>query len=188
MLGNITISDLNNAYLGNSTVSITGFPFQVSINGTVYDLFHIDSAEILEPYPLYAKQSMIIVSGYNNQILDGDEVEYFPIRFNLGFDYYPGNGETYYGNVERFYSSFLKQGATIKISYNASGPVEFGFYSNAYISPFNLGNSSDYIFRESGVQSFEQLFVVPRSGFYMFAFKAFSGNKASVTIDVSIIR
>jgi len=188
MLGNVTLSDLNNAYLGNSTISVTGFPFQISLDGVIYDLFHVNSVEIFGPYPLYAQQSMVIVSGYNNQILDGDGVEYFPIRFDLGFDYYPGNGETYYGNVERFYSSFLKQGATIKISYNASKPIEFGLYSNAYILPFNLGKPSDYIIRESGVQTFEQLFNVPRSGFYTFAFKAFSGVKASVIIDVSMIK
>lgn len=188
MLGNVTLSDLNNAYLGNSTISVTGFPFQISLDGVIYDLFHVNSVEIFGPYPLYAQQSMVIVSGYNNQILDGEGVEYFPIRFDLGFDYYSGNGETYYGNVERFYSSFLKQGATIKISYNASKPIEFGLYSNAYILPFNLGKPSDYIIRESGVRSFEQLFNVPKSGFYMFAFKAFSGNKASVIFDMSMVQ
>jgi hypothetical protein len=194
MLGNVSVSDLNNAYLGNSTVSVTGFPFQISRNGVVYDLFHVNSIEILGPYPLYARNSTVIVSGYNNQVLDGDKVEYFPIRFDLGFDYYPGNGETYYGNVERFYHSFLKQGTTIKISFNASKPVEFGLYSSNFnpdlpsVMTFNLGKPSDYLIRESGVQTFEQLFNVPRSGFYTFAFKAFSGVKASVIIDVSMIK
>lgn len=194
MLGNVSVSDLNNAYLGNSTVSVTGFPFQISRDGVVYDLFHVNSIEILGPYPLYARNSTVIVSGYNNQILDGDKVEYFPIRFDLGFDYYPGNGETYYGNVERFYHSFLKQGTTIKISFNASKPVEFGLYSSNFnpdlpsVMIFNLGKPSDYLIRESGVQAFEQLFNVPRSGFYTFAFKAFSGVKASVIIDVSMIK
>jgi hypothetical protein len=194
MLGNVSVSDLNNAYLGNSTVSVTGFPFQISRDGVVYDLFHVNSIEILGPYPLYARNSTVIVSGYNNQVLDGDKVEYFPIRFDLGFDYYPGNGETYYGNVERFYHSFLKQGTTIKISFNASKPVEFGLYSSNFnpdlpsVMTFNLGKPSDYLIRESGVQTFEQLFNAPRSGFYTFAFKAFSGVKASVIIDVSMIK
>ena len=53
---------------------------------------------------------------------------------------------------------------------------------------FNLGKPSDYLIRESGVQTFEQLFNAPRSGFYTFAFKAFSGVKASVIIDVSMIK
>jgi len=194
MLGNVSVSDLNNAYLGNSTIKVTGFPFQISLDGVVYDLFHVNSVEILGSYPLYALQSTVIVSGYNNQILDGGKVEYFPIRFDLGFDYYPGNGETYYGNVERFYHSFLKQGTTIKISYNATKPVEFGLYSFTFnpditsVMTFDLGKPSDYIIRESGVQSFEQLFSVPRSGFYTFAFKASAGDKASVIIDVSMIK
>jgi hypothetical protein len=194
MLGNVTLTDLNNAYVGNSTIRVTGFPFQISLNGVIVDLFHVNSAEIVGPYPLYAKQSSDIVSGYNNQGLENDTIEFFPVRFKLGFNNYTANGESYYGNVERFYSSYVKMGPTIKISYNATKPVEFGLYTFTYnpdvsvVTDFELAKPSDYIIRESGLQSYEQLFNVPRSGFYTFAFKASGGVKSSVVLDVSMIK
>ncbi len=194
MLGNVTLNDVRAAYKGNSTVRVTGFPFQLSLNGVVYELFHVNSAEILGQYPLYARQSMSIVSGYNNQGIDGEGIEYFPIRFSLGFNYYPSNGETYYGNIERYYSSYLKRGTVIKISYNATKPVEFGFYiftdipDVAVVNSFDLAKPSDYIFRESGVQSFEHLYTVPRNGFYTFAFKAYGGVESSVVLNASMVK
>ena len=82
----------------------------------------------------------------------------------------------------------------MRISYNATNPVEFGFYTfsgspdSPVITPFELGKPSDYVFRESVVQSFEHLYMVPRSGFYTFAFKLLGDKDATVVLDASIAK
>ncbi len=192
-LGNVTLSDLNRAYSRGSQISVTGFPFRLSINGMVYDLFHVNTADILGDYPLYAQQSAVIASGSVNDILSGGR-QYFPIKFNIGFYSFSGSNETFTGVIQVFYNCYMKQGATVRLSYNATNPVEFGFYTfsgspdSPVITPFELGKPSDYIFRESGVQSFERLYKVPRSGFYTFAFKLSGDKDATVVLDASIVK
>jgi hypothetical protein len=192
-LGNVTLTDLNSAYTRGSQVRVTGFPFQLSLDGVVYDLFHVNSAEIIGAYPLYAQQSTVLASGAVNDILNGGR-QYFPITFNIGFYSYSGSGETYAGFIQAFYNCYMKQGATVRISYNATNPVEFGFYTfsgnpdTSVAIPFELGKPSDYIFRESGVQSFEHRYTVPRSGFYTFAFKGYGGKHATVVLNATMVK
>ncbi len=192
-LGNVTLSDLNRAYSRGSQISVTGFPFRLSLNGFVYYLFHVNSAEILGDYPLYAQQSTVLASGSVNDILNGGR-QSFPIKFNIGVYSYSGSNETYVGFIQVFYNCYMRQGATMKISYNATNPVEFGFYTfsgspgSPVVIPFELGKPGDYIFRESGVQSFEHLYTVPRSGFYTFAFKGFGGKEATIVLDASMVK
>lgn len=102
-LGNVTLYQLNDAYLYNLTARIRGFPFALSINGTSYTVFHVNEVNILQAtdLPLYAVQTMDVVSGNYHECLGGDEREYFPLEFRLGFDEYGGH----YGNIERFYHS-----------------------------------------------------------------------------------
>jgi len=193
MLGNVSLTDLRDAYDGNSTIRVTGFPFQLSLNGVVYDMFHVNTAKILGAYPLYAQQSAVLASGSVNDILNGTR-QYFPLTFNIGFYSFSGSGQTIVGVPQVFYNCYMKEGATVKISYNATNPVEFGFYRDGYgfdspvINSFELSKPSDYVFRESGVQNFNHLYTVPRSGFYTFAFKLLGDKDATVVLDATMVK
>ena len=191
-LGNVTLYQLNDAYLYNLTARIRGFPFALSINGTSYTVFHVNEVNILQAtdLPLYAVQTMDVVSGNHHECLGGDEREYFPLEFRLGFDEYGGH----YGNIERFYHVNLNEGDSVMFSFNASEPVEFGLYGNRGdhygTMGFGMGDPDDYYVRKSKVEALgiesplETLFTAPRRGFYSFAFKAYSGAKTLVEFDV----
>jgi hypothetical protein len=61
-LGNATLFDVNDAYINNFTVSVTGFIDRYNVDG--YMIFHVNSLEVLGQRHLYAKQSMEVVSGW----------------------------------------------------------------------------------------------------------------------------
>lgn len=185
-LGNVTLYEVNDAYLNNLTVEVHGFPFTLTKNGTRHTVFHVNAVNILQAtgLPLYAVQTMDVVSGRYQELLGGDEREYFPVKFRLGVDEYEG----YYGNIERFYHVCLNKGDSISFTFNASGPVEFGLYGNRWedhygTKGFSHGDPEDYIIRESKIESLEIDFTAPRRGYYSFAFKAYSGAKTRVSFD-----
>jgi len=184
-LGNVTLYEVNDAYLNNLTVEVNGFPFTLTRNGMSYTVFHVNAVEILEStgLPLYVVQTMDVVSGRFHECLSGDEREYFPLEFRLGVDDY----WSHYGNIERFYHVHLNKGDAISYKFNASGPVEFGVYSNREdhygTMGFSHGDPEDYLIRESKIESLEIDFTAPRRGYYSFAFKAYSGAKTRVSFD-----
>ncbi|MBN2334115.1 hypothetical protein JXL21_01055 [Candidatus Bathyarchaeota archaeon] len=185
MLGNMSLFEINDAYLNNVTVQVEGFPFTHVIEGTSYEAFHVNAVKPLEQgaLPLYAVQTMEVISGRFHECLSGYGREYFPIEFTLGFDDYMGH----HGNIERFYHVQLGKGDTIGFSFNASGPVEFGLYGNHGDSygtrGFSRGDPEDYHIRESRIESYEAVFTAPRRGYYSFAFKAYSGEKTVARLD-----
>ncbi|MCK4583523.1 hypothetical protein KAU18_09445 [Candidatus Bathyarchaeota archaeon] len=192
MLGNMSLYEVNDAYLNNVTVEVEGFPFNYVAEGIQYKVFHVNAVRVLEQeaLPLYAVQTMEVVSGRFHECLGGDEREYFPLEFRLGFDEYEGH----YGNIERFYHVHLSKGDSIRFSFNASGPVEFGLYGNRGdhygTMGFGMGDPDDYYIRKSRIEALgmesplETLFTAPRRGYYSFAFKAYSGAKTLVELDV----
>jgi len=192
MLGNMSLYEVNDAYLNNVTVEAEGFLFNYVAGGASYEVFHVNAVRSLEQeaLPLYAVQTMEVVSGRYHECLGGDEREYFPLLFRLGFDEYEGH----YGNIERFYHVHLSKGDSVRFRFNASGPVEFGLYGNRGdhygTMGFGFGDPEDYYVRESRVTSLglesplETLFTAPRRGYYSFAFKAYSGQKTLVAFDV----
>ena len=192
MLGNMSLFEVNDAYLYNVTVEVEGFPFNYDAEGASHEVFHVNAVRSLEQeaLPLYAVQNMEVVSDNYHECLDGDEREYFPLEFRLGFDEYGGH----YGNIERFYHVHLSKGDSISFRFNASGPVLFGLYGNRgdyYCTMvFGMGDPDDYYVRKSKVEALgmesplETLFTAPRRGFYSFAFKAYSGAKTLVEFDV----
>lgn len=192
MLGNMSLFEVNDAYLNNVTVEVEGFPFNYDAEGASYKVFHVNTVKSLEQeiLPLYAVQTMMVVSGNNRECLGDDEREYFPLEFRLGFDEYDGH----YGNMERFYHVYLSKGDSVRFRFNASGPVEFGLYGNDGdhygTMGFGLAEPDDYYIRESRIESLglesplETLFTAPRRGYYSFAFKAYSGAKTLVELDV----
>lgn len=191
-LGNVTLYEVNDAYLNNLTVEVHGFPFTLTRNGTRHTVFHVNAVEIIEStgLPLYAVQTMDVVSGRYHELLGGDEREYFPVEFRLGFDEYEGH----HGNIERFYHVCLNKGDSVGFRFNASGPVEFGLYGNRGdhygTMGFSLGDPEDYYIRKSKIEALgmgsplETVFTAPRRGYYSFAFKAYSGAKTLVEFDV----
>jgi hypothetical protein len=191
MLGNMSLYEVNDAYLHNVTVEAEGFPFNYVAEGAQYEVFHVNTVKSLEQkaLPLYAVQTMEVVSGRFHECLGGDEREYFPLMFRLGFDEYNGH----YGNIERFYHVQLGKGDSVRFRFNASGPVEFGLYGNRGdhygTVGFGMGDPDDYYVRRSRIEALgesllETLFTAPKRGYYSFAFKAYSGQKTLVTFDV----
>jgi hypothetical protein len=185
MLGNMSLFEVNDAFLNNVTVQVEGFPFTYIIGDASHEVFHVNAVRSLEQetLPLYAVQTMEVISGRFHECLSGDGREYFPIEFSLGFDEYMGH----HGNIERFYHIHLGKGETIGFRFNASGPVEFGLYGNYGDSygtrGFTLSDREDYHIRESKLDAFEVVFTAPRRGYYSFAFKAYSGEKTLVRLD-----
>lgn len=196
MLGNMSLFEVNDAYLNNVTVEVEGFPFTYNVEGASYKVFHVNTVRSLEQetLPLYAVQTMDVVSGRFHECLEGYGREYFPIEFTLGFDEYSGH----YGNIERFYHIHLSKGDSIRFTFNASGPVEFGLYGNYGdhygTRGFSLGEPDDYYIRKSKIEALgmgsllETLFTAPRRGYYSFAFKAYSGAKTLVEFDVQRVK
>jgi len=192
MLGNMSLYEVNDAYLNNVTVEAEGFLFNYVAGGASYEVFHVNAVRSLEQeaLPLYAVQTMEVVSGRYHECLGGEEREYFPLLFMLGFDDYEGH----YGNIERFYHVHLSKGDSVRFRFNASGPVEFGLYGNSGdhygTMGFGFGDPEDYYVRESRIESLgtesprETLFTAPRRGYYSFAFKAYSGQTTLVAFDV----
>ena len=192
-LGNATLFDVNEAYVNNSTVSVTGFQYEVKVDGQAYPILHVNSLDILGSRRLYAKQSMEIVSGFQYFGQDSEEIEYFPISFGLGFDHYSWSNESIFGNMERYFAVYLEPGERIKITFNASEPVEFGVYFNSYspdspgVMGFDNSKPGDYMLRGSGVGTYDKVMEVSSRGYYSFAFKAFGGVKSSVNFDLTLI-
>jgi hypothetical protein len=193
-LGNATLFDVNEAYANNSTVSVTGFQYKVEVDGQMYMIFHVNSLEVLGHRRLYAKQSMEVVSGFQYFGQDSEDIEYFPISFGLGFDHYSVSNESIFGNMERYFAVYLKPGERVRITLNASEPVEFGVYFNSYspdspgvILGFDNSKPGDYLLRESGISTYDKVMEVSRRGYYSFAFKAFGGVKSSVNFDLNLI-
>ncbi len=192
-LGNATLFDVNEAYVNNSTVSVTGFQYKIEVDGQMYPIFHVNSLEVRGNRRLYAKQSMEIVSGFQYFGQDSEDIEYFPISFGLGFDHYSWSNESIFGNMERYFAVYLNKGERIRITFNASEPVEFGVYFNSYspdspgVMGFDNSKPEDYLLRESGTSTYDKVMEVSRRGYYSFAFKAFGGTKSSVNFDLDLI-
>lgn len=190
--GNFTLFDIVQAYERGLSVEVEGFPFELSRNDAVYEMFHLNSIRILEieKLPLYAIHDWDLVSGYQTFCYDEEGPQYFPVSFRLGPELY----EDGFGNPEHFYHVFLYEGEKIRFMFNATAPVEFGLYMDPHtpyspgVIPFSLGEAEHYLIRESGIEYYQKEVRADKTGYYTFAIKASRGQKSVVGLECERIK
>jgi hypothetical protein len=183
--GNFNLFDMIRAYELGLLVEVEGFSFTMERYGAVYEMFHVTSIRIpeVESLPLHAEHSWGLKVIQTTKRYSDDELTYFPVSFRLGLDTYGDE----FGSTEHFYHVLLYEGERIKFRFNATGPVEFGFYTEFQYSPsvlpFNLGDPDDYVIWESRIEAYQGLIEIDRTGYYTFAFRGWSGRKSVVTLS-----
>jgi hypothetical protein len=190
--GNFTLFDIVQAYERGLSVEVEGFPFRLSRNDAVYEMFHLNSIRILEidKLPLYSIHDWDLVSGYQTFCYDEEGPQYFPVSFRLGPELY----EDGFGTPEHFYHVFLYEGEKIRFTYNSTAPVDFGLYMDPHtpyspvVIPFSLGEAKDYLIRETGIRFYQKEVRANETGYYTFAFKSSSDQKSVVNFECDRIK
>jgi hypothetical protein len=190
--GNFTLFDIVQAYERGLSVEVEGFPFKLSRNDAVYEMFHLNSIRILEidKLPLYSIHDWDLVSGYQTFCYDEEGPQYFPVSFRLGPELY----EDGFGTPEHFYHIFLFEGEKIRFTFNSTAQVEFGLYMDPHtpyspgVIPFSLGEAKDYLIRESGIEYYQKEVRADKTSYYTFAFTSSRGQKSVVNFECERIK
>jgi hypothetical protein len=189
MLGNLTLTDLNEAYLRGITAQLKGVPFDLNLGNSTVRCFHVNNVmvEEREKIPLMAIETLEIVSGFQSWIWGDRNTTSFPTEFNLGFDYFDYFGETIYANPERFFYIKLQKGQTIRITINATSPITLGIYNDGdspSVLSFGNASPSSYTFYNEGAKTLDFTYTANHSGYTTIAMRAYHGEKAQVRLDV----
>ena len=183
MIQDLSLRDIVNAYDNNIPVIVTGFPFQLMRNETVYEMFHVIDVKlnrtqlVLETY-----HSVNLVSGRFHWGSIADNIEQFPVSFSTGYiSYnYPSEGEIY-GNQEHQFKTYLVEGEKIRIQLNSTNGVEYRL-KDGYGS-INFQLDDDFISSLNNVTHIDTILTAQKTGTYYFAIRGFSGLSGNVVFN-----